>query len=101
MNGVRNAIEAMGNSGDLVISITNRRQSITLSIEDTGPGIPETDLTRIFTPFFTTKTDGTGLGLAYSQKVVEGMGGQVELKNRTDRPGAILTIQLPKRKRTT
>jgi two-component system sensor histidine kinase HydH len=100
LNGARNAIEAMGNSGDLVISITNRRQSIALSIEDTGPGIPETDLTRIFTPFFTTKTDGTGLGLAYSRKVVEGMGGQIELKNRTERSGAVLTIHLPKRRRT-
>jgi two-component system sensor histidine kinase HydH len=100
LNGVRNAIETMGNNGDLVISITNRRQSIALSIEDTGPGIPETDLTRIFTPFFTTKTDGTGLGLAYSRKVVEGMGGQIELKNRTERSGAVLTIHLPKRRRT-
>jgi two-component system sensor histidine kinase HydH len=99
LNGVRNAIEAMGNSGDLVISIMNRRQSTILSIEDTGPGIPEIDLTRIFTPFFTTKTDGTGLGLAYSRKVVEGMGGRVELKDRTDRPGAILTIYLPKRRK--
>jgi signal transduction histidine kinase len=99
LNGVKNAIEAMGSSGDLVISIINKRQSMTLSIEDTGPGIPETDLTRIFTPFFTTKTDGTGLGLAYSRKVVEGMGGRVELKNRSDRSGAILTIHLPKRRK--
>jgi signal transduction histidine kinase len=100
LNGVRNAIEAMGNNGDLVISIENRRQLTILSIEDTGPGIPVTDLTRIFTPFFTTKTDGTGLGLAYSRKVVEGMGGRVELKNRSDRSGAILTIYLPKRRKT-
>jgi two-component system, NtrC family, sensor histidine kinase HydH len=100
VNGVRNSMEAMGNTGDLVISIANKRQSIALSIGDTGPGIPEADLTHIFTPFFTTKTDGTGLGLAYSRKVVEGMGGQIELRNRTDKPGAILTINLPKRRKT-
>ena len=99
LNGVRNAIEAMGNTGDLVVSIANKRQSIVLTIEDTGPGIPEADLARIFTPFFTTKTDGTGLGLAYSRKVMEGMGGQIELRNRTDRSGAILTINLPKRRK--
>jgi signal transduction histidine kinase len=100
LNGVRNAIETMGDTGSLVISVVNKRQSIVLSIEDTGPGIPETDLVRVFTPFFTTKTDGTGLGLAYSRKVVEGMGGQIELENRTDRSGAILTINLPKRRKT-
>jgi signal transduction histidine kinase len=100
LNGVRNAIEAMGNTGDLLISVPNKRQSIVISIEDTGPGIPETDLVRIFTPFFTTKADGTGLGLAYSRKVLEGMGGQIDLRNRTDRAGAILTINLPKRRKT-
>ena len=100
LNGVRNAIEAMGNSGNLIISIANKRQSIILSMEDTGPGIPKADLVRIFTPFFTTKADGTGLGLAYSRKVVEGMGGQIDLQNRTDGSGAVLTINLPKRRKT-
>ncbi len=99
LNGVRNAIEAMGESGSLVVSVVNKRQSITISIEDTGSGISENDLARVFTPFFTTKTDGTGLGLAYSQKVVEGMGGHIDLQNRTDRSGAILTINLPKRRK--
>jgi signal transduction histidine kinase len=100
LNGVRNAVEAMGNTGDLLISIANKRQSIVLSIEDAGPGISESDMTHIFTPFFTTKADGTGLGLAYSRKVVEGMGGQIDLRNRTDLAGAILTINLPKRRKT-
>jgi signal transduction histidine kinase len=99
-NGVRNAIEAMGDNGELTVSATNKRQTITVSIEDTGAGIPEGDLSRIFTPFFTTKTAGTGLGLAYSQKVIEGMGGQINLQNRTDRPGAVLTINLPKRRKS-
>lgn len=100
LNGVRNAIEAMGPSGNLIIYVANKRHSVMLSMEDTGPGIPEEDLARIFTPFFTTKTDGTGLGLAYSRKVVEGMGGQIDLQNRTDRSGAVLTLTLPKRRKT-
>jgi len=100
LNGVRNAIEAMGDSGELIVSVTDKRQTITISVEDTGPGIPEADLSRIFTPFFTTKTNGTGLGLAYSRKLIEGMGGQIDLKNRKDRLGVILTINLPKRRKT-
>ncbi|MBP1719209.1 MAG: sensor histidine kinase, partial [Deltaproteobacteria bacterium] len=51
---------------------------------------------RLFTPFHTTKTDGTGLGLAYSKKAVEGMGGRIELDNRGDQAGAVLKIFLPK-----
>jgi signal transduction histidine kinase len=100
LNGVRNAIEAMGESGNLKVSIADNRHTAAITVEDTGPGIPESDLARIFTPFFTTKTNGTGLGLAYSQKVVEGMGGQIDLRNMTDRSGAILTINFPKRRKT-
>jgi signal transduction histidine kinase len=100
LNGVRNAIEAMGESGNLTVSIADNRHTAAITIEDTGPGIPQSDLVRIFTPFFTTKTNGTGLGLAYSQKVLEGMGGQIDLRNRTDWPGAILTINFPKRRKT-
>ncbi|MDA8123742.1 MAG: ATP-binding protein, partial [Deltaproteobacteria bacterium] len=99
-NGVRNAIEAMGESGELAIFLANKRHRTAISIEDTGPGIPNADRARIFTPFFTTKTVGTGLGLAYSRKVVEGMGGHIDLQNRTDRAGAILTINLPMRRKT-
>lgn len=98
-NGIRNAIEAMGETGVLTVSLTNKRQTTTISIEDTGPGIPEETLARIFTPFFTTKTVGTGLGLAYSRKVIEGMGGQIDLQNRIDGHGALLTINLPTRRR--
>jgi signal transduction histidine kinase len=100
LNGVKNSIEAMGENGNLRVSIVNNRHTAVISIEDTGPGIPETDLVRIFTPFFTTKADGTGLGLAYSRKVVEGMGGQIDLQNRAEGSGAVLTINLPKRRKT-
>ena len=52
------------------------------------------ELPRLFSPFHTTKTDGTGLGLAYSKKVIEGMKGGIELSNREE-GGAVLAIRLP------
>jgi two-component system sensor histidine kinase HydH len=94
-NGIRNAIQAMGDRGTLRISAQPEDRQVTIRIEDEGPGIPEAELPRLFTPFFTTKVDGTGLGLAYSKKVIEGMKGEIELTNR-EGGGAVLTIRLPK-----
>ncbi|HUX14816.1 MAG TPA: ATP-binding protein [Candidatus Lokiarchaeia archaeon] len=49
----------------------------------------------MFTPFHTTKADGTGLGLGYSKKVIEGMNGRIELSNREGGGGAVLGVRLP------
>ncbi|MBN1628076.1 MAG: HAMP domain-containing histidine kinase [Deltaproteobacteria bacterium] len=95
VNGVRNAMDAVKETGLVVISAIERGGWVEISIEDTGEGLSEKDTDRIFTPFYTTKTDGTGLGLAYSKKVIEGMGGSIKLTNRTDGTGAALTIRLP------
>ena len=94
-NGVKNSIEAMGDGGLLKISTTLNRRIVIITISDTGKGVLKTDMPRIFTPFFTTKINGTGLGLAYSRKVIEGMGGTIELCNKTDSLGAELRISLP------
>jgi signal transduction histidine kinase len=72
---------------------------VELRIEDTGPGIAASETPRLFTPFYTTRADGTGLGLAYSRKVIEGMGGSIDLSNREDRRGAAFVVRLPKGKR--
>lgn len=93
-NGVRNALQAMGASGRLEIASRRAEGRLAVTIGDTGPGIPPEEMARLFTPFYTTKTDGTGLGLAYSKKAVEGMGGRIDLSNR-DGAGAVLTIVLP------
>jgi len=95
-NGIRNAIQAMGGDGALKISAGTDGRNVRIRIEDTGPGIPESERERLFSPFHTTKTDGTGLGLAYSRKVVEGLHGRIELRNREGRSGAVLEILLPK-----
>ncbi len=96
VNGIRNAIESMGDEGSLRLSARSQGRLIIFQIGDTGPGIPEGEIPRLFTPFHTTKPDGTGLGLAYSKKVVEGMGGKIYLANRENSAGAILTILLPR-----
>jgi signal transduction histidine kinase len=49
--------------------------------EDEGPGIPETDLTKVFSPFYTTKPEGTGLGLAISLRITEAHGGTLKAEN--------------------
>lgn len=94
LNGLRNALQAMGETGTLGIAVRQEDQWAALRIEDSGPGITESEFPRLFTPFHTTKADGTGLGLAYSKKVVEGMGGVIELSNRPG-GGAVLLIRLP------
>lgn len=95
-NGLRNAIEAMGDEGgELWITVQSRGRCVAIRIEDSGPGIPVEEMPRLFTPFHTTKPTGTGLGLAYSKKVLEGMGGKIRLENRAAGRGAILTVELP------
>ncbi len=94
LNGVRNAIQAMGGAGVLKITARPEGHRLVIRIEDTGPGVPASELSRLFTPFHTTKTDGTGLGLAYSKKVIDGMKGGIELSNREE-GGAVLAIHLP------
>ena len=96
LNGVQNAIQAMGEEGTLRVSVGRDGRWVRVVMEDNGPGIPEEEIPRLFTPFHTTKTDGTGLGLAYSKKVVEGMGGIISLRNREHERGAVLSIQLPR-----
>jgi len=67
-----------------------------ISVADNGPGIPNADLAKVFLPFFTTKSEGTGLGLAVVQKVAMQHGGSVEARNLSD-GGAEFILWLPLR----
>jgi two-component system sensor histidine kinase AtoS len=95
LNVLLNAIEAMSEGGR--ISVTTRmhdEESIEMNISDTGKGIPETALTDIFQPFYTTKAKGTGLGLAICKRIIEEHGGTIEASGNPD-GGTTFTIILP------
>jgi len=94
-NAVRNAIEAMGPEGTLRVEGGMDGRWAEIRVLDTGPGIPGAELPKLFTPFHTTKADGTGLGLAYSKKAIEGMGGSIGIRNRDEGNGAVLWLRLP------
>ena len=103
LNLARNGVEAAQEAG-LPASVTisgtvedlATRKWQRLSVADTGPGIPEHDLPKIFLPFFTTKSQGTGLGLAVVQKVALQHGGSIEARNRPG-GGAEFLVWLPLR----
>jgi len=76
------------------IEIDQGKQWATISIYDTGPGIPASDLQKIFIPFFTTKSKGHGVGLALAHRVITQHGGTLTADNARD-GGAVFTIKLP------
>jgi signal transduction histidine kinase len=70
------------------------RAGVRIDVCDTGAGLSQTALEHIFSPFFTTKNDGNGLGLWISQGLLERYGGRLEASNRSDGPGAAFTVKL-------
>lgn len=93
-NLLRNAAEAMGGRGEIDVAVTDGTGGITVSIADHGPGIPPDLRSRVFEPYFTTKSDGTGLGLALVRQTIQGHGGTVEIAE-TAGGGATFTIVFP------
>lgn len=82
INLTHNAIDAVGDSGTVRVTLhALDTAKFSLTIADTGPGIPHTILDRIFNPFFTTKDDGTGLGLSIVHRIVEAHGGTISASN--------------------
>ncbi|NTW60353.1 MAG: hypothetical protein HGA43_14455, partial [Nitrospirae bacterium] len=67
---------------------------VIICVSDTGIGIANEHLENIFDPFFTTKTDGTGLGLAIVYRIIEDLGGSIDVKSEPGK-GTIFTIRLP------
>lgn len=93
-NGIQNALQSMGKDGTLRLSVRSEGRWIEIRIVDSGSGVPNEELPLLFVPFHTTKTSGTGLGLAYSKKIIEGLGGTITLFNLPEGPGACLSIRL-------
>ena len=71
-NIVKNGIDAMKGKGDIEISITTNLKSAFIRISDTGKGIPKKDFNKIFSPGFTSKRRGWGLGLSLAKRIIEG-----------------------------
>ncbi|MEX1300418.1 MAG: ATP-binding protein [Desulfotignum sp.] len=97
MNILQNAVYAMEKTGGKITILTEADdQNISISITDTGPGIPPDNLARIFDPFFTTRPvgKGTGLGLSICYGIINKMGGRIDVKSRLDE-GTTFTIVLP------
>jgi len=99
-NVVLNAVQAMPEGGTLRVSTTRRRSRIKgqrmveVTVADSGVGIPPEDLQRIFSPFFTTKERGTGLGLTVVHRIVEIHGGLVEVESEVGK-GTTFRISIP------
>jgi signal transduction histidine kinase len=89
LNILKNAFEAMPQGGNLRITSANLGESIEVTIWDTGVGIEEKNIEKIFTPFFTTKETGTGLGLSLTQQIIHEHGGTIHCKSQ---PGAGTTF---------
>ena len=108
INLILNAAEAMDRKGRITLStqaaadagdaallgLKDRAQFVEVRVKDTGPGIPQKVLEQIFIPFYTTKPNGTGLGLALCQRIVQHHGGNIEVRSSEGR-GAVFIIRLP------
>ena len=93
LNLAINALDEMRDGGTLSVSIRSDRDQVLIDIADTGPGIPETVHGRVFDPYFTTKSDGTGLGLAYCDKIIRLHGGQIDFDSGPR--GTVFHLSLP------
>jgi signal transduction histidine kinase len=102
LNILYNAVECMTGKGGVITIETDlferEDDGVMISISDTGGGIPPEILDNIFNPFFTTKRQGTGLGLSLSKKIIESHGGTISIDNRIGE-GATFIISLPKKQR--
>ncbi len=93
-NLVRNALDAVAKTQNAKVEIRGYHQSgwVILEVSDNGPGVAANVKERLFEPFVTDKTEGTGLGLALCRRLVEGMGGEITLLNATR---TVFQVRLP------
>ncbi len=94
LNLVLNAIDATGKGGRIHLEGREDGGSVVLSVADDGRGIGDSDRARLFQPYFTTKPQGTGLGLFVSRQIVEEMGGRLAVRSEAGQ-GATFLVHLP------
>ena len=95
INLFKNSTQAMPDGGHITVTVTPDENSrVTIGVADTGPGFAADILPKIFQPYFTTKADGSGLGLALAYKTITECGGEISAANNSGE-GAVITIVLP------
>jgi len=93
-NLVANSFQAMPDGGELTITTHKEKDNVVLTVADTGVGISDENLKKIFEPLFTTKAKGIGLGLAVSKNLVEANGGEIKVESE-EGEGSTFTLMLP------
>lgn len=96
LNLILNAVDAMPQGGELVVTVCQTPLGVEIEVADSGPGLPDAIFGRLFEPFYTTKNNGTGLGLAIVERIAEAHGGSVIAAN-CPTGGAAFTLCLPHR----
>ncbi len=98
VNLIKNAMQAMARGGTLTLQTGEGSDGVWVSVADTGGGIAQEQIARIFEPFYTTKKKGSGLGLMIVQRIVRAHGGKIEVESRVGQ-GTTFRIWLPSHER--
>jgi len=93
-NLIFNAMDAVHCDGEIVIQTQSDEKGMVVTVSDSGPGIPEENLEKIFSPHFTAKPEGMGLGLSICRNIIKKLGGRITARNNPVR-GASFRIELP------
>ena len=94
VNIIRNAIDAMPEGGKLTIKSTKTNSNLQISFIDTGIGMPKNIFEKIWTPLFTTKAKGIGLGLSICKRIIEAHGGKISVESKVSK-GTTFTVTIP------
>jgi len=94
LNLLLNAAQAVGTGGHASVRMTIGGSGTRVDIRDSGPGIPAEQLGKLFEPFFTTRRDGTGLGLPVSRQIVHAHGGSIDIASSAG-AGTTVSVRLP------
>ncbi|MDI3480428.1 MAG: hypothetical protein PWQ97_83 [Tepidanaerobacteraceae bacterium] len=94
INIMQNALDAMSQGGNIYVSVSSKENNVITEIRDEGPGIKKEDKGNVFKPFFTTKENGTGLGLYISKRIISNYGGTIDFESE-EGCGTKFIIKLP------
>ena len=91
---VLNSVSAIGKDGEISLTTSADENGVTVTVADNGPGILEENIEKIFDPLFTTKAEGSGLGLSICLNILQRLGGSISVRSEAEK-GASFIIQLP------